>query len=180
MTMPHIITDAVDLNEQLKREANKSVNKAFSYLTKKIPGLRNAEIEFIFPQPGIRVQQRSKGKQILSEEDVLTCKKVNEGIAIGTWPIEEWNIEGKLTLKYFEADNGYMIPADCLQSLTITNLLFAGKNISATTQAVASARVIGTCLQTGYAAGKLAVCKNADEKEKRIISLHKELISLND
>jgi hypothetical protein len=36
------------------------------------------------------------------------------------------------------------------------NLFFAGRNISATDGAIASARVMGICLQTGYAAGCLA------------------------
>ena len=35
----------------------------------------------------------------------------------------------------------------------------AGRNISATDAAIASARVMGTCLQTGYAAGYMAAGK---------------------
>jgi len=38
----------------------------------------------------------------------------------------------------------------------IDNLFFAGRNISATDGAIASARVMGICLQTGYAAGCMA------------------------
>ncbi|HXD92099.1 MAG TPA: FAD-dependent oxidoreductase, partial [Bacteroidia bacterium] len=142
--------------------------------------LKNAELEMIFPEVGIRIQQRSKGKQVLNEEDILSCHKPKDGIAIGAWPIEEWGADGKLTMEYFKEDDSYMIPAGCLQSNSVINLYFAGKNISATTKAIASARVIGICLQTGYAAGKLASCKNEIEKEKMIFSLHKELVSGND
>jgi hypothetical protein len=38
----------------------------------------------------------------------------------------------------------------------------AGRNISATDAAIASARVMGICLQTGYAAGRLAAARAMD------------------
>ncbi len=40
---------------------------------------------------------------------------------------------------------------------TIENLLAAGTCISATSAAIASTRVSGICLATGYAAGRLAL-----------------------
>lgn len=174
ITLPDIITDDVELNKQLAIKGRTYINEIFPLLIKEVDSLKNAELELVFPEIGIRIQQRSKGKQVLSEEDVLSCNKPNDGIAIGAWPIEEWGANGKLTMDYFETDDSYMIPAGCLQSKSIANLFFAGKNISATTKAIASARVIGICLQTGYAAGKLASCD--DETEKMILSLHKELI----
>jgi hypothetical protein len=59
-------------------------------------------------------------------------------------------------------------------------LYFAGKNISATTKAIASARVMGTCLQTGYAAGKIATCETSDEQKEMIALLNKELLFGNE
>jgi hypothetical protein len=59
-------------------------------------------------------------------------------------------------MKYFNLDDYYQVPADCLQSNSLDNLFFAGRNISATDGAIASARVMGICLQTGYAAGCMA------------------------
>jgi len=44
-------------------------------------------------------------------------------------------------------------------SPAIENLFFGGRIISATDGAIASARVMGICLQTGYAAGKLAAAQ---------------------
>jgi len=180
ITLPDIITDDVELNKQLAIKGRAYINEIYPFLIKEVDSLKNAEIEMIFPEIGIRVQQRSKGKQILNEDDVLSCNKPNDGIAIGAWPIEEWGADGKLNMKYFKENDGYMIPAGCLQANSVTNLYFGGKNISATTKAIASARVIGICLQTGYAAGKLASCKNEVEKEKMILSLHKELVFGND
>jgi hypothetical protein len=129
----------------------------------------------IFPKPGIRVLQRSKGKYVLTEEDILVCMKFEDSVATGTWPIEEWDNDGKLSMKYFPLNKSYSIPARCLMSDEVTNLFFGGKNISATARAIASARVMGTGLQTGYAAGKIACGKNEEERNNIIASLYNEL-----
>jgi hypothetical protein len=176
ITLPEMITDNSEENATLNTKAKTYVTTVFPYLTKRINSFTNAEITTIFPQLGIRIQQRSKGKYVLTEGDVLSCEKFDDGIAVGTWPIEEWNDKGKLNMDYFEEENGYTIPANCLISNQIDNLFFAGKNISATTKAIASARIMGTCLQTGYAAGKMASCKNEKEKIKMITLLNKELL----
>ena len=65
-------------------------------------------------------------------------------------------------MRYFKLDDYYQIPAGCLQSNSIDNLFFAGRNISATDGAIASARVMGICLQSGYAAGCLAAAAGSD------------------
>ena len=59
-------------------------------------------------------------------------------------------------MRYLPAGDHNQVPAGCLVSNIIQNLFFAGRNISATDGAIASARVMGICLQTGYAAGCLA------------------------
>ena len=117
--------------------------------------MQHAEIETIFPQVGMRVLQRSKGQHILHEDEVLHCVKSEDEVAIGSWPIEEWNHSGRVSMAYFPENDFYSIPKGCLMSYQLHNLYFAGKNISATHKAIASARVIGSCIQTGYAAGKL-------------------------
>lgn len=87
---------------------------------------------------------------------MTSCKKFDDAIANAAWPIEEWEQNVRVKMRYFNVDDFYQIPAGCLQSNQINNLFFAGRNISATDAAIASARVMGICLQTGYAAGCLA------------------------
>jgi hypothetical protein len=93
---------------------------------------------------------------------VLSCKKFENAIANCSWPIEIWEQNRRVNMRYFNLDDHYQIPADCLQSNSINNLFFAGRNISATDGAIASARVMGICLQTGYAAGCLAAATALD------------------
>ncbi|MEO7991764.1 MAG: FAD-dependent oxidoreductase [Chryseolinea sp.] len=177
LTIPEIITDFVEENKAIQTRAHQRIQEIFPLLKQNILSFKNASLEYIFPSLGVRVQQRSKGKYILTEDDVLSCRKSEQGIAIGTWPIEEWTNDGKLHLDYFEIDTGYEIPADCLISDEVSNLYFAGKNISATSRAIASARVMGTGLQTGYAAGKLACCENEVQRKDIVNRLHSELLN---
>ncbi len=107
-------------------------------------------------QVGIRSGPRSKGIKTLESEDVLSCKKPDDGVAIGAWPIEYWGKLAKPEMSYFRMDDYYLIPAGALVSRHLKNLFFAGKAMSAAERAIASARVIGTCFSTGYAAGMLA------------------------
>ncbi len=175
LTLPEAITDSSTENAAMQTKGHQRIEELFPILQQKITCFKNALIEYIFPSLGVRVQQRSQGKYILNEDDVLSCKKSEEGIAVGAWPMEEWTNDGKLKLQYFEIDNGYDIPADCLMSNDISNLYFAGKNISATSRAIASARVMGTGLQTGYAAGKMACAENEIKRKEIINTLHREL-----
>lgn len=174
LTLPETITADTLRSQRPLAESGRHVHEIFEVLKSDVESFHDAVLETNLPQPGIRVLQRSKGKYTLTAEDVLSCKKSGTSIATGTWPIEEWDNQGQVKMEYFEADNGYSIPANCIISEAVDNLFFAGKNISATSRAIASARVIGTGLQTGYAAGKLACGKTSDEQQI-VSSLHHEL-----
>lgn len=154
--IPIAVTYAPGNLEELKTVAHSLVVNLAQYLISNVEAFKDAHIQRIAPEVGIRVGQRSTGKYILMEEDVLNCKKFENAVANGSWPIEIWEQNKRVKMKYFNLDDHYQIPADCLQSNSLNNLFFAGRNISATDGAIASARVMGICLQTGYAAGCLA------------------------
>lgn len=140
----------------LQTTAHAFIHTLTNYLVQHVPVFKNAVIDHIAPETGIRVGMRTTGKYILTEKDVLECRKFNDAIANAAWPIEEWEQNKRVKMRYFSLDDFYQIPARCLQSAFVDNLFVGGRNISATNGAIASARVIGICLQTGYAAGKLA------------------------
>nr|MBA3707063.1 FAD-dependent oxidoreductase [Bacteroidota bacterium] len=83
ITLPETITDNKETNDALNILAKAYVHEIFPSLTPIIESLKDSSIHTIFPQLGIRVQQRSKGKYILTETDVLSCKKYDIGIALG-------------------------------------------------------------------------------------------------
>ena len=79
-----------------------------------------------------------------------------DGVARGAWPVEFWDDRPGPQMTFFASDDYYEIPAGALCSRDFVNLYFAGKSFAASDDAIASARVIGTCLATVYAAGRMA------------------------
>lgn len=129
---------------------------AFACLQQQLEYFREAQISFVAPQAGIRSGPRGKGRHVLSEVEVLSCARFDDAVAHGVWPLELWSTNQKAQLRYFTPGDYYQIPARALQSASLENLFFCGRGISADEAALSSARVIGTCLSTGYAAGTLA------------------------
>lgn len=137
-------------------EARSCSHDVIHYLRGADPLLKELTIISTAAQVGIRIEARHEGIFLLKEEDVMLCNKPEDGVAVGAWPIEYWSDDRKPEMNYFKANDYYLIPAGALVSKYMDNLFFAGRTLSATERAIASARVIGTCLSTGYASGKLA------------------------
>jgi hypothetical protein len=154
--IPLDVTRHPDNLSELKKAAHGFVRELMDFLVQNLPVFAKASLLSIAPEVGIRVGLRTLGQYILTEEDVLTGRKFEDAIANSSWPIEEWGQDKRVKMQYLREGNYYQVPARCLESRTIPNLFAAGRCISATDGAIASARVMGTCLQTGYAAGYLA------------------------
>ena len=130
---------------------------AVTQFLKTLPAFARAFVSHAAPQVGVRESRRAIGRYQLTREDVLSGRTFEDGVARASWPIELWE-EGRLGATYeFLADGThYDIPLRCLQARDVDNLFFAGRCMSATHEALGSARVIGTCLATGEAVGRAA------------------------
>jgi hypothetical protein len=157
MTIP-LEVNSIQKNLELLNLKGQEMARQFVQIQQsKSVSLQNIQLESIADEIGIRVLERPMGKYVLSEDDVLSGRKFDHAIATGAWPIEIWHPLKPLEMHYFKEDEWYQIPVESILSNEISNLYFAGRSISATDNAIASARVMGTCLQTGFAAGKIAV-----------------------
>jgi hypothetical protein len=126
------------------------------FLRAKIPGFENCFTPLQEFSVARRAARMIVGEYILTGADVLAAKKFPDAAARCAWPIEQWNTDGVARFKYLPPRAHYEIPARSLRAAKIKNLFMAGKTISADMDAIASARVMGCCLATGAAAGKLA------------------------
>ena len=150
------------------------------FLRSSISTFSDAILSEVASQVGVRTGRRPVALTTLTGKDVLSCRKFDDGIAKGGWPIEKWEAEPKPAMQYFSLDDYYEIPSHALRSKDFQNLLFAGRNISATDTAIASARVIGTCLGTGYAAGTMAAFQSQGKKFALAIpQIRKEQVTEN-
>ena len=139
-----------------EREARALVDELQRFLVKNIAACRNARLASIAPQLGIRSGRRIQGRARLADEDVLAARKSPLGIARGCWPMERWGNGPRPEMTFFSERDYYEIPLDCLRPVGLDNVLAAGRCLSAEAGAMTSARVIGTALATGWAAGTVA------------------------
>ena len=90
-------------------------------------------------------------------------------MAAGAWPIELWGEDARPEMRFLPEHDHYTIPPGALRSAHLSNLWAAGRTLSATDAAIASARVIATCMSTGYAAGTLAAASALGRHEQAAI-----------
>ena len=155
--------DSIADTESLRDELLKDAYGIWDHI--KNQGDHNADnwaIDWVGILPGKRESRRCIGDYILSEKDVLSGGIFDDAVAYGGWPIDDHHPGG--FRHYGKANTNilppqpYGIPFRCLYSKNIENLLFAGRNISATHTALSSTRVMATCSLLGQAVGTAVGC----------------------
>jgi hypothetical protein len=128
----------------------------------KYPEADNLALDWIGSVPGKRESRRFVGDFILSQKDIVNHRHFDDAIAFGGWPVDEHapggieNPEQPATRFHHHFSQVYQIPLRSLYSRDISNLLFAGRNISQTHIALASTRVMATGAVMGQAVGTAA------------------------
>jgi hypothetical protein len=120
----------------------------------------NLTLEWVGSVPGKREYRRFIGDHVLTQQDILAQRRFDDRIAFGGWsidlhPVEGMYAEGPGALQRY-TDGVFHIPLRSLYSVNVGNLLFAGRNISATHIAFGATRVMATCATLGEAAGTAA------------------------
>ena len=139
---------------QKKLKTKKIAALIHAFLVKKLPEFKQSRISWVASNIHEREGVRLAGEHILTKQEILSAKKFSNSIAKGYWPMEFWHQKQGQRIEYFKAHKFYQIPLGCLKSRNITNLFATGKCISATSEALASSRVMGTCIYLGEAAGR--------------------------
>lgn len=156
IALPFRVNNASENDLKIQQTSRELAVKIAALFIKNIGSFSQASLDHVADKTGFRVAARTRGKSVLTGDQVRSCDKSFEGIAVGTWPMEVWSEDGKVSMSFLPEYGYYEIPASCLIASELENLFMGGRIISADSDAIASARVMGTCLQTGYAAGYLA------------------------
>ncbi len=126
-------------------------------------GADNWELDFIGFLPGKRESRRYIGGYVLTQQDVESGRKFADEVAYGGWQIDN-HLPGGFFMNGADGNHlqkkrltePYGIPFRSLYSINVENLMFAGRNISASHLAFATTRVMGTCGVVGQAVGTAA------------------------
>ncbi|MCB1230776.1 MAG: FAD-dependent oxidoreductase [Verrucomicrobiae bacterium] len=111
--------------------------------------------------PGKRESRRFVGQHILTEDDLMKSRAFPDAIAYGGWSIDLHPPEGVDAPDAEPCEQHpvpwlFDIPLRACVSRDVTNLMFAGRNLSATHVAFASTRVMATCAVVGQGVGTAA------------------------
>lgn len=151
---------------------NEQMQKCVAFLQRRVSGFDRASVSGIAARIGIRETARITGEYQLTEEDVLSGRKFDDGIAKGGHHID---IHGDGTYQKREPvrdGNSYDIPYGCIVPKQVANLFVTGRCISGTREAHGSARNMGQCLATGEAAAAaVAVAKELGLRDSREVPI---------
>ncbi len=118
-------------------------------------------LDWVGAVPGKRESRRFIGHHVLTQQDLESAREFPDAVAYGGWPLDLHPPSGidaidEAPCRHVHLKHLYPIPLRALCSRNIGNLLFAGRNISATHVAFASTRVMATCAVMGQAIGTAA------------------------
>jgi hypothetical protein len=125
------------------------------------PAAANWALDWVGAVPGKRESRRFLGPHVLTQQDVQSGRIFSDQVAYGGWWLD---LHPPLGIDAPEEDpcvqhplpHLFTLPLGCLHSRNVSNLFFAGRNLSATHVAFASTRVMGTCAVAGQAVGTAA------------------------
>lgn len=151
------IRDAEDIREELLRVAFGVWDHIKNHGDH---GADNWELEWVGFLPGKRESRRYTGDYVLTQKDLEEGTEFWDTVAFGGWTMDNHAPEGLrypgYSSHHIKPRVPYGIPFRALYSQNVENLLFAGRNISATHMAMSSTRVMATCSVIGQAVGTAA------------------------
>ena len=147
------------------------ITRVHSLLLQHQPELLHSRIVERSPRALEREGLRMKGEARLEESDVIAARKFPNSVARSAWPMEFWGLPSNPRYTYIPDGDYYEIPRGCLHSNTVDNLFAGGRCISGASEALASARAMGTCMATGAAAGtEAALFARRDQRSPALVS----------
>lgn len=164
--------DAFELSEA-EIEGRRQLKKVIRFLNANVPGMEKAHITSVPNGIGVRETRRIDGEYTLTGDDILQGQKFEDCIAKNGYCIDIHDPKGEgWGVSFIESeDHCYDIPYRCMVPEKIDNLLVAGRCISTTAEALASTRIMPSCMALGEAAGVAAALAAAKKDSPRKVDV---------
>ena len=162
-------SDPVELSAGLER-GYLQVLELVQFMRKYVPGFEEVELSQIAPALGVRETRHFEGDTRLTFGDLAATGTSNHAVAQSAYNIDIHSGTGDgIELEVIEEAFG--IPYGCLLPRGLDGLLLSGRTISVDSRVFASARVMGTCMAIGEAAGTAAAMALADDTTVRAVDV---------
>ncbi|TNJ42399.1 FAD-dependent oxidoreductase [Tamlana fucoidanivorans] len=184
-------------DDDIIADAEKNRHKLMGYLhgvwdyiknSGHFPEAENLALDWVGSLPARRESRRFIGDYIMSEKDMTGHKHFEDAVAFGGWSLDEHNPGGIENISeppsyfHYHFEKIYEFPFRSLYSKNISNLMFAGRNVSQTHIALSSSRIMATCALQGQAVGTAASICNKNRilprevAQKHINALQEQLL----
>jgi hypothetical protein len=134
------------------------MHMALEVLRRYVPGFGGCFLHSVSPSVSVRASRRVQGAYMLTREDIEARARFPDAIARGAYPMSVQSPDQPNVRRHLFVPGGgdYDIPYRCLVPERVDGLLVAGRCLSATREAIGSARMGAQCMAYGHAAGVAA------------------------
>ena len=130
----------------------KMIWRLAAFFVKNIPGFEKAFISREASMVGVRESWRIRGKYYMQAQDYFEARHFPDAVCRTAYPIDIHDVTLNFGKKLAKGKY-YEIPYRALVTNELSNLIVAGRCISASFEAQASVRIQPTCMSMGEAAG---------------------------
>ena len=151
-------TDSVAVGNATQEGRRRCLQLA-QFLQTDVPGFEDAHMSMLSPTVGVRETRKLQGVIRVTGADLARGTKFADGVVSCDNPIDDvMRASASMTHDtVIEKGSYYTLPFRALIPKTVTNLMFAGRIISADATAFASVRGMPQCMAMGQATGTAAV-----------------------
>lgn len=180
LNVTSITFDATDGAQRSRAEveAQRQMHLVLDLLRRYVPGFANSFLHTVRPAVSVRASRRVVGEYELTRNDVEEGARFRDAIARGSYPMSVAMKPGVRQHLFVRNGGDYDVPYRCLVPIKTDGLLMAGRCLSATREAVGSARMGAQCMAYGQAAGTaaaIAAAENVLPREVDITALRRAL-----
>ena len=162
-------SDPVELSEGLER-GYLQVLELLQFMRTYVPGFEDVELSQIAPALGVRETRHFVGEARLTIDEVDTEETRRSAIAQSAYNIDIHSGTGD-GIELEVVEEAFGIPYGCLLPRGVGGLLLSGRTISVDSRVFAAARVMGTCMAIGEAAGTAAAMALAEDTPVRDVDV---------
>ncbi len=135
------------------------------------PGMESLRIGTVAAEVGIRETWRVEGDYVITHEDYVSGRVFEDAVCYAYYPVDLHSVGTGVAPRQLSRGTVPTVPYRALCAKGLTNLLVAGRCVSADRLAASGLRVQGACMAMGQAAGQAAALASAEGCDIREIDI---------
>ena len=167
-----VVVDPTDPAERTRGlvDGRAQAEEYLRFFRAEVDGFETAVLDHFAAMLGVRETRKVVGDYVLDLDDFRSARRFDDAIAHCGWPRERHDpAERASEWDWLPQGGWYDVPYRALLARDLSNVLVAGRCVSATPEVQASVRVIGTAFATGEAAGTAAATSAASDRPLRAV-----------